>query len=82
SHQEAGGLRPLPGVPRMRWNASLVLGRSDARPALDWQNLTETLRQATALSCAVHPGEPGPASPVDVLGDPAPALDPDPSIAS
>ncbi|MEU4076417.1 LysR family transcriptional regulator [Streptomyces venezuelae] len=82
SHQEAGGLRPLPGVPRMRWNASLVLGRSDTRPALDWQNLTETLRQATALSCAVHPGEPGPASPVGVLGDGAPALDPDPSIAS
>ncbi|MFC9390095.1 LysR family transcriptional regulator [Streptomyces venezuelae] len=82
SHQEAGGLRPLPGVPRMRWNASLVLGRSDTRPALDWQNLTETLRQATALSCAVHPGEPGPASPVGVLGEGAPALDPDPSIAS
>ncbi|WP_267885065.1 LysR family transcriptional regulator [Streptomyces globisporus] len=57
-HEEAGGLRPLPGVPRMRWNASLILGRHDTRPAVDRQNLTETLRQATALGRAVHPAAP------------------------
>ncbi|WP_405858925.1 LysR family transcriptional regulator [Streptomyces sp. NBC_00090] len=82
SPQEAGGLRPLPGVPRMRWNASLVLGRSDTRPALDWQNLTETLRQATALACAVDLDQPGPPPGVTALGRSADALDPDPSIAS
>ncbi|MEV4427871.1 LysR family transcriptional regulator [Streptomyces sp. R-07] len=72
-HEETGALRPLPGVPRMRWNASLVLARHDTRPAIDRQNLTETLRQATAL---------GAASAVGVLEDETPALDPDPSIVS
>ncbi|MFC8510859.1 LysR family transcriptional regulator [Streptomyces sp. NPDC057411] len=56
SPRESTGLCPLPGVPRMRWNASLVSARADDRPALDWENLTETLRQATALACAVYPG--------------------------
>ncbi|MFI8962454.1 LysR family transcriptional regulator [Streptomyces sp. NPDC053493] len=56
SPNEATGLRPLPGVPRMRWNASLVSARGDDRPAIDWENLTETLRQATALACAVPQG--------------------------
>ncbi|MEV8590861.1 LysR family transcriptional regulator [Streptomyces sp. NPDC051180] len=82
SPQEADGLRPLPGVPRMRWNASLLLGRHDTRPALDRQNLTETLRQATALACAVHPGDQGRPAAVDVLGGDAAVLGPDPSIAS
>ncbi|MEU0230298.1 MULTISPECIES: LysR family transcriptional regulator [unclassified Streptomyces] len=82
SHQEAGGLRLLPGVPRMRWNASLLLGRPDTRPALDWQNLVETLRQATALSCLLHPGDPASGCAVDVLGGRTTALDPDTSIAS
>ncbi|GGY35671.1 LysR family transcriptional regulator [Streptomyces tanashiensis] len=63
-HEEAGGLRPLPGVPRMRWNASLILGRHDTRPAVDRQNLTETLRQATALGRAARPAVPA----AEVLG--------------
>ncbi|MGW5424036.1 LysR family transcriptional regulator [Streptomyces sp. NPDC003943] len=53
SPHEATGLRPLPGVPRMRWNACMVSARTDDRPALDWENLAETLRQATALACVV-----------------------------
>ncbi|MFF6773491.1 LysR family transcriptional regulator [Streptomyces sp. NPDC012637] len=76
SPREAGGLRPLPGVPRMRWNASLVSARGDDRPALDWENLAETLRQATALACAVPPGEePEGTAAVSALG-------PDPGLAS
>ncbi|MGW7428717.1 LysR family transcriptional regulator [Streptomyces sp. NPDC054861] len=73
------GLRPLPGVPKMRWNVSLISSRTPARPALDWENLTETLRQATALACGVHPGRPeGPAM-VPTLDD-EPTLDPEPGV--
>ncbi|MEU1232057.1 LysR family transcriptional regulator [Streptomyces sp. NPDC005828] len=92
-HEEAGGLRPLHGVPRMRWNASLILGRHDTRPAVDRQNLTETLRQAVALGGAglrddVLPGDVLPGEVLDggvlgggVLGGGTAGLDPDPSVA-
>ncbi|MEU7026443.1 LysR family transcriptional regulator [Streptomyces sp. SBR177] len=68
SPREAGGLRPLPGVPRMRWNASLVSVRGDDRPALDWENLAETLRQATALAGSVPGDDPEGAAAVSALG--------------
>ncbi|WP_281288091.1 LysR family transcriptional regulator [Streptomyces roseicoloratus] len=75
SPREAGGLRPLPGVPRMRWNASMLSVRGDDRPALDWENLAETLRQATALACAGSLDE-------EPEGTPAvSALGPDPDFA-
>ncbi|WP_265868593.1 LysR family transcriptional regulator [Streptomyces sp. SKN60] len=72
SPREAGGLRPLPGVPRMRWNACLLSTRGDDRPALDWENLAETLRQATALAGAVPAEDPEDAA-VSALG-PNPGL--------
>ncbi|MFI8519432.1 LysR family transcriptional regulator [Streptomyces sp. NPDC085481] len=78
SPRESTGLRPLPGVPRMRWNASLISARADDRPALDWENLTETLRQATALACAIPPDAPGDCEDSAVV--PA-ALDPNPGVA-